>query len=892
MNDPINDDNFNFTEQREAQLTAYALGELDEHERALVERRLEHDAEARAIVAQVRELATTLTAELAAEPMPRLSEPQREALRAEHPTRLIGVMKSRTVSLRTRLWFGAGLAAAACLAVAVTTSNLDNSTKQPGAGTLALGQPVPQVDAEGQLRDKFTGQESRASKLYAHGKVPNEEQMGLKRQAGRETKLDAADKFTSAQTAAGASPVPGASATEQLRAPLEVRKTENMTLGQPLEQFAGGDSPVATVAPAPVTPTSPPAPVVGQAPADDSLVYLKHADAGEVADQLNALLAEAGTGGPLAARDEGLTGGGIDSSPSQRAQAMTEAPTPATAPSGGPGGADATGVININTAPGSSVLNPSVVSAGRQPAGSSGGLWSTEVHAKFKSADEEHAERARRIPWLGDVPLLSPPFSGQPNSETYNRIVDNPFLAVTENPLSTFSIDVDTGSYANVRRFLLQDNTLPPPDAVRIEELINYFPLAAAAPGPESEHPFAVHMDMWEAPWSGDHHLARVTIKGREVKMDQRPATSLVFLIDVSGSMQPTNKLPLLKQSMKMLVDQLHGDDRLAIVTYAGASGLALPSTFASDKQRILGAIDNLNAGGSTNGAAGIQLAYQVAAESFIPAGVNRVILATDGDFNVGVSDDASLIRLIEEKRGTGVHLSVLGFGDGNLKDAKMEQLANHGNGEYAYIDSAREGRKVLVEQAAGTLITIAKDVKIQIEFNPATVASYRLIGYENRVLAKEDFNNDAKDAGEIGAGHCVTALYEIVSANADVAGAPAVDALKYQKPAVQPTDAAKNSGELMTIKLRYKQPDGQVSKLIEMPVPDMRGRLGRVPDDMRFLTAVAEFGMLLRNSPYKGNASFAQVLDLAEGSRGEDAGGYRAEFIELVNRARALRGQ
>lgn len=862
MNDPINDDNFNFTEQREAQLTAYALGELDEHERALVERRLEHDAEARAIVAQVRELATTLTAELAAEPMPRLSEPQREALRAEHPTRLIGVMKSRTVSLRTRLWFGAGLSAAACLAIAVTALTVnDSARKSEGRKTdslLALGKSAQPMNEPAVLGDRLAAETKAPAAQDAAAAPKRVDRFGWK--AGpKEVLTFDFDASLMEQGQTNRFPAPtadasGPSSTVQLGQELAMRKSDEQVLRHPFDQLATGQSPAPAAAPGGVSSLFLP-----DAPGTE-----KNRSGGDRV--LSVTGASISPSGERGSAGSGGSGGG----------------------SGGGGGNSATGAIESRTY---NLAASPPATAGR-PAQSGDAFWSNEVHAKFKSADEEYAERARRIPWLGDVPLLCPPFSGQPNTETYNRIVDNPFLAVTENPLSTFSIDVDTGSYANVRRFLLQNNTLPPPDAVRIEELINYFPLAAAGPAPESEHPFAVHVDMWEAPWNGEHHLARVTIKGREVKMDQRPATSLVFLIDVSGSMQPTNKLPLLKQSMKMLVDQLHGDDRLAIVTYAGASGLALPSTFASDKQRILGAIDNLNAGGSTNGAAGIQLAYQVAAESFIPGGVNRVILATDGDFNVGVSDDASLIRLIEEKRTTGVHLSVLGFGEGNLKDAKMEQLANHGNGEYAYIDSAREGRKVLVEQAAGTLVTIAKDVKIQIEFNPAQVASYRLIGYENRVLAKEDFNNDAKDAGEIGAGHCVTALYEIVSANADVAGVPAVDALKYQKPAVQPTDAATNSGELMTIKLRYKQPDGAVSKLIEMPVPDMRGRLGRVPDDMRFLTAVAEFGMLLRNSPYKGNANFAQVLDLAEGARGEDVGGYRAEFIELVNRAKALRGQ
>ncbi len=470
------------------------------------------------------------------------------------------------------------------------------------------------------------------------------------------------------------------------------------------------------------------------------------------------------------------------------------------------------------------------------------------------------------------------------NTEEYNRIVDNPFVSASEDPLATLSIDVDTAAYANVRRFLNQ-RVLPPRDAVRIEELINYFDYDYAPPS--GEHPLAVHAEIDSAPWRAEHRLVRVGIKGLDVALEERPPTNLVFLVDVSGSMQDANKLPLLKDGMEMLVRGLGENDRVAIVVYAGASGVVLPSTRGDRRGRIIRALDQLRAGGSTNGGAGIQLAYDIAIANFIEGGVNRVILATDGDFNVGVTNNGALTRLIEEKAETGVFLSVLGFGAGNYNDAGLEALADHGNGNYAYIDTIREARKVLVDEMAGTLITIAKDVKIQIEFNPLEVNAYRLIGYENRVLEDRDFNDDEKDAGEIGSGHTVTALFEIVPAgvNLDV---PGVDPLKYQVPAQ--SSAAATSGELMTIKIRYKDPDGDESKLIETAVlnrVDVRDELASA--DFRFAGAVAAFGIILRDSPYKGNATFDSVIRMAEASRGSDTQGYRAEFIELVRRARAI---
>jgi Ca-activated chloride channel family protein len=472
------------------------------------------------------------------------------------------------------------------------------------------------------------------------------------------------------------------------------------------------------------------------------------------------------------------------------------------------------------------------------------------------------------------------------NTEAYDRIDDNPFREVREHPLSTFSIDVDTASYSNVRRFLTS-GTRPTKDAVRIEELLNYFPYDYAPP--KDDKPFASHVEMAECPWNREHRLLRIALKGREMPENERPLSNLVFLLDVSGSMQPENKLPLVKQAMQMLVKRLGENDRVAIVVYAGASGLVLASTTCDHKETIGAALENLQAGGSTNGASGIQLAYEQAEKNFIKAGTNRVILCTDGDFNVGITDSGSLTRLIEEKAASGVFLSVLGFGMGNLKDATLESLADRGNGNYAYIDTPKEAKKLLVDQLSGTLVTIAKDVKIQIEFNPSLVSGYRLIGYENRVLAAEDFNNDKKDAGEIGAGHTVTALYEIVPAGQAV-GTPAVDPLKYQQPAKPAAAVAGASPELLTLKLRYKEPTGETSRLVEYPFTDSNRKLSDSSKDFRFAAAVAEFGMLLRNSPHKGNATFDTALELAQEGKGADADGYRAEFLQLIGLAKQLR--
>lgn len=467
--------------------------------------------------------------------------------------------------------------------------------------------------------------------------------------------------------------------------------------------------------------------------------------------------------------------------------------------------------------------------------------------------------------------------------ERYAQINENPFLEANRAPLSTFSIDVDTAAYANVRRFI-DDGKLPPKDAVRIEEMINYFEYDYQQPA--GDVPFSVNTEVAVAPWNPEHKLVMIGLQGKRVSLENAPPSNLVFLVDVSGSMEEPDKLPLLKKGLKTMVNQLSARDRVAIVVYAGASGLALSSTSVADRSTILSALDRLEAGGSTNGGQGIKLAYKVAQENFIASGNNRVILATDGDFNVGLTNDSELVQMIEAKRQSGVFLSVLGFGTGNLNDSMMERLADKGNGNYAYIDTIDEARKALGEQIAGTLLTIAKDVKIQVEFNPAKVEGYRLIGYENRVLANRDFEDDRKDAGEIGAGHSVTALYEIVPAGGKIEN-PDTGELRYGK--TERTETTFRD-ELMTVKLRYKEPKDSSSQLLTIGVLDRGTTFGNASENLRFAASVAGFGMLLRGSRYKGSATYDSMWQIANASRGNDLRGYRSEFASLVRKAAELR--
>jgi Ca-activated chloride channel family protein len=467
------------------------------------------------------------------------------------------------------------------------------------------------------------------------------------------------------------------------------------------------------------------------------------------------------------------------------------------------------------------------------------------------------------------------------NREGYATIRENGFKKAIESPLSTFSIDVDAASYANIRRFLNNGNR-PPKDAVRIEEMINYFNYDY--PQPEKGNPFSINTEVNKCPWNEENLLLHVGIQGEKLNMEDLPPSNIVFLLDVSGSMSSPNKLPLLKKAFELLIKQLDEEDRVAIVVYAGSSGLVLPSTSGDQKEKILQALNNLQAGGSTAGAAGLRLAYKVASENFVKKGNNRIILATDGDFNVGISSDAEMERLIEKERERGVFMSVLGFGMGNYQDSKMETIADKGNGNYAYIDNILEAKKVLVNEFGGTMFTIAKDVKIQIEFNPAVVASYRLIGYENRLLNNEDFEDDKKDAGELGSGHTVTALYEIVPAGSNADNS---NTLKYQTANLN--NLAKKGNEIATVKFRYKKPDGDKSTLIEETIAYKEKRFDDMSDNFRFSASVAGFGMLLRDSEYKGDLTWDKVIQMAQNAKGRDLEGYRSEMIQLIKLSKAL---
>ncbi|MGZ3837914.1 MAG: YfbK domain-containing protein [Flavisolibacter sp.] len=527
------------------------------------------------------------------------------------------------------------------------------------------------------------------------------------------------------------------------------------------------------------------------------------------------------------------------------------------------------------------------------------------IHVELKQAEQNLEEvvvtgyglpMAERSLGKQALPYTPGPGQGSPgygtngefNTESYDPITENAFHRVIDDPLSTFSIDVDGASYSNVRRFL-NAGQLPPAGAVRIEELINYFPYDYPQPaGPE---PFQVQTELSGCPWNSRHQLVMIGLQGKIIPAENLPPSNLVFLIDVSGSMMDPLKLPLVKKSLQLLTDQLREEDRISIVVYAGNAGLVLPATSGSHKTRIREAIDAMEAGGSTAGGQGIRLAYKVAAENFMKKGNNRIILCTDGDFNIGASSNAEMEKLIEQERKTGIFLTVLGYGMGNYKDSKMEILADKGNGNHAYIDGIREARKVLVNEFGGTLFTIAKDVKLQVEFNPAKVQGYRLVGYENRMLQKQDFNDDQKDAGELGSGHTVTALYEIIPAGVKDSFLKDIDPLTYQgRPELAPE--ARESGEIMRVKLRYKHPQGEKSLLIEKRIGEKDIAFAKASDNFRFASSVAEFGMLLRNSEFRGKASFSHVWLTAKAAVGRDDEGYRKEFLSLVKKAEALEDQ
>ncbi|MDF2475795.1 MAG: hypothetical protein K0S24_1278 [Sphingobacterium sp.] len=486
---------------------------------------------------------------------------------------------------------------------------------------------------------------------------------------------------------------------------------------------------------------------------------------------------------------------------------------------------------------------------------------------------------------VANVNIRNMPYMPDQNQESYQKIKENKFINPMKEPLSTFAADVDAASYSNVRRFI-NAGSLPDKDAVRVEEMINYFQYQVA--GPKNGEPVNILTELTKAPWNDAHQLMRVTLKAKDIPTDKLKASNLVFLIDVSGSMMGPGRLPLVKSSLKMLVDQLRDIDRVAIVTYAGSAGVKLESTSGSQKMKIKTAIDELEAGGSTAGAAGIKKAYEIARQNLVKGGNNRIILASDGDFNVGESSDESMEELIGKESKSGVFLTVLGYGMGNLKDSKMEILADKGHGNYAYIDNISEARKAMVTEFGGTLFTVAKDVKIQVEFNPNYVQAYRLVGYENRLLEAEDFNNDQKMGGDMGVGHVVTALYEIVPVGVNSTMVGTVDPLKYQQNSTKNIDI-KGNGELATVKFRYKEPDGDKSKLQQQVVQAKVTDLNKVSEDLRFATAVAELGMLLRDSDFKQQANFDSLIARAKTAKGADDEGYRAEFIRMAENARDL---
>ncbi|MDO7875154.1 von Willebrand factor type A domain-containing protein [Hymenobacter sp. ASUV-10] len=538
--------------------------------------------------------------------------------------------------------------------------------------------------------------------------------------------------------------------------------------------------------------------------------------------------------------------------------------------------------------------SPSRAAVGRVPGGqlnadATSGLTDEEKSAGF-AGDDGAADWG--APAYSPAPLGYPAKPEAGAGDTYAKIEENKFFDARKDALSTFALDVDNASYTNVRRFL-NEGQLPPRDAVRVEEMLNYFHYNYPAPAANSADPVRISTELAVCPWNPAHQLARIGIQAKKVETAQLPPANLVFLVDVSGSMFSDDKLPLVKAGLKLLVKQLRPQDHVAMVVYAGAAGLVLPPTPGNKPEVILDALDRLHAGGSTAGGAGLRLAYSTARQYFKKEGNNRIILATDGDFNVGESSDAATEQLITEQRESGVFLTVLGCGRGNLRDSRMETLADKGNGNYAYLDNLDEAGRVLVAQFGGTLFTVAKDTKLQIEFNPARVANYRLVGYENRLLAAEDFNNDRKDAGELGAGHTVTALYEIVPVGSPQ---PLIDPLKYQPTpwTAALTDARKvapATAEVLTVKLRYKEPQGSTSKLLSQPLTGAAASIEKASTDFRFAAAVAQFGMLLRQSEQRGAATWASTATLAEGARGTDADGYRAELLRLVRLAEGLSG-
>ncbi len=904
-------------------LTDFALGELDDAARAELERELAESPEARAELAEIERMAGLIGASLAEEDAPALDTARRAVILAAGPSDngapAVAPLPGQWRGMTTGRWISAVIAAglSGVILTAMTMQAMHNSQDVAvGTGTSPTRRLATDAGAT-RYTHEFPADGIDYSKIDRLSSTVNREQESQQQKAGDTTQLSTLTEGVGNQGGQqweAGSKKNGYTAVKPLWDKNSASAGPNYTVGKP-EYEKGpstaptdGSEPIAypdrerwlrltqarekykafdESAPADGEPLSKNVATGGTSTVQQNESYSGHGQpAGAVTfgersneGQLNQLYMDGDK--------SGLVNGGYTWNPDDPRQ-LSAASAPATqtftGESRSQGDAGVDGLSDL--AAGATVSEAVLDTQDREH----GALYEAQDELSFGVKVNSNRGMAeiwfdRETPLSDDFDQLGRPVSDL-NTEAYAAIVENPFKAVMQEPVSTFSIDVDTASYANVRRFLTQ-NTLPPPGAVRLEEMINYFAYEYAQP--TGDDPFAVHVEVAQCPWQAKHRLVRIGIAGREMAVDQRPPSNLVFLIDVSGSMQDANKLALVKTGLRLLTEQLSENDRVAMVVYAGSSGQVLASTPGNQKETILAALDQLEAGGSTNGAGGIEQAYQVAVESFIKGGANRVILCTDGDFNVGVTDESQLVNLIEGKAKSGVFLSVLGFGMGNLKDATLEKLSDKGNGNYAYIDTEREARKVLVEQLSGTLVTIAKDVKLQLEFNPARASAYRLIGYENRLLAKEDFNDDTKDAGEIGAGHTVTALYEVIPAG-EPTPTPEVDELEYQV-VPGPTEAAKQSKDLLTLKLRYKQPDGDVSKLIKTRVADSDQKIGQASKDYQFAASVAAFGMLLRHSPHAAGMNFGAVLELAQPGLATDKEGYRAEFIELVKKAQELSG-
>jgi Ca-activated chloride channel family protein len=832
-------------------LTAYALGEVDEETRAAIEQALQESPEGQQAVAEVWQTAALLNRELDKEPCERLSEEQRQSVVAgasEQPARAFEPAEDKLIvgPWRRMAKFGA-IAAAACLALALTLWHFHFKEAKSTRPLLAFLEKGKQSTS----RSVTTPQAVVETNLESQGPA-----------------LTPVDVSTVTAAVPQATSESGA-VISQSSGPV-MRRYEPAFLAEPqsapaseksfevLKQSTPAIDPALMNRSRPVPNRYSPSTTAPSLP--DSSVKGRNLPSAPVTLQRESP-APSSVGSPPSpqASDESRSKFRMDPQLMRRyglSPPSSGSPPPASQPQ--------------------SNLQLLQTGINQQSGQSLGPLTLVESSAVAQPSDTYRLSKQ----------LADDGRSRGKSAAAYPTYVENAFLPTLQNPLSTFSTDVDTASYANIRRFLNQGQ-MPPRDAVRIEEMVNYFNYSY--PQPKSGEPFAAGIEVAGCPWNPPHRLVRISVKARDLAPAKRPPGNLVFLIDVSGSMQPPERLPLIKHALRLLVKRLTDQDRVAIVAYASNSGLVLPSTLGTEKESILAAIDGLKAGGSTNGGDGIQQAYALASQNLIEGGVNRVILCTDGDFNVGITDQSALIRLIQEKARSGVFLSALGVGTDNYKDALMQNLADKGNGNYHYLDTIEEAQKVLLEQMNATLVTVAKDVKIQIEFNPSEVGAYRLIGYEKRLMRAEDFNDDTKDAGEVGAGHAVTALYEIVPADGEAR--QVVDNLKYQPAPRAERRVTTGSKELLTLKLRYKAADGKESKLLESVAFDSGASYGKASTDFKFAAAVASFGQILRESEYRGTATFDGVLELALEGKGADDGGYRAEFINLVRKARDLNG-